>query len=93
MVSPIFVLRSINMDDGIYIKSGAKGNREKMPTLRYDRELGCEMGYCSDEKALYIGTSNGNERLCGVGDYLALYAMVESLQAQLDEIKAQVSSE
>jgi len=81
------------MDDAIYIRSGAKGDREKMPTLRYNKELGSEMGYCSDEKALYIGTSNGNERLCGVGDFSALYAMVGSLQAQLDEIKAQLTSE
>jgi hypothetical protein len=81
------------MNDAIYIKSGEKGDREKMPTLRYNDELGSEMGYSTDEKALYIGTPNGNERLCGVGDFSELYAMVGSLQAQVEEIKNRLPSE
>lgn len=39
------------------------GNKPSMPVLA-DREP----AYCKDEKALYIGTSNGNVRLCSADD-------------------------
>ena len=53
------------MDDLIKIKGGSG----KTPTLQ-DKEL----GYNRDEKALYIGTPSGNERLCGAGDTDVFYA-------------------
>lgn len=47
-----------------------KGGSGKTPTLQ-DKEL----GYNRDEKALYIGTPSGNERLCGAEDADAFYAI------------------
>ena len=47
------------MADTIQIKAGKKGDREAMPALA-DREL----AYEQDEKALYIGTPDGNVKLC-----------------------------
>ena len=44
------------MADTILIKAG---NKSTMPSLR-DREI----AYCKDEKALYIGTTGGNVKLC-----------------------------
>lgn len=51
------------MNDLIQIKSGAKGDRTEMPDL-----IENELGFCKDEKALYIGTAGGNVRLCGADD-------------------------
>ena len=50
------------MSDLIKIKCGALGSREKMPTLAAG-----ELGYSTDEKALYIGTADGNVKLCEAG--------------------------
>ena len=50
------------MADTIQIKAGKKGEREKLPQLA-DREL----AYEQDEQALYIGTPDGNVKLCDVG--------------------------
>lgn len=47
------------MADTIKIRAGKKGERENMPALA-DREI----AYERDEKALYIGTPQGNVKLC-----------------------------
>lgn len=44
------------MADTIQIRAGKKAG---MPTLAVR-----ELGYVTDEKALYIGTANGNVKLC-----------------------------
>ena len=50
------------MADTIKIRAGKKGDRANMPALA-DREI----AYEQDEKALYIGTKQGNEKLCDAG--------------------------
>lgn len=47
------------MADLIQIKGGAKGSRTELPALS-PREL----GYCTDEGNLYIGSDSGNLFLC-----------------------------
>ena len=54
-----------------------KGGRGTTPTLQ-DREL----AFNKDEQALYIGTENGNVKLCGA----ELFAKIEEIIARLDEI-------
>ncbi len=66
------------MADLITIKGGS-GN---VPTLQ-DREL----GYSKDGKALYIGTSNGNVRLCGADDIGALNTLINNITARLDALE------
>ena len=56
-----------------------KGGSGAVPTLQ-DREL----GYSKDEQALYIGTANGNVRLCGVNDIRELRTLIEQITARLD---------
>ena len=51
------------MTDLVQVKSGVLGDRTEMPDLVEN-----ELGYRKDEKALYIGTSSGNVRLCGADD-------------------------
>jgi hypothetical protein len=65
------------MADSITIKSGALGDRDTMPRLSVD-----ELGFRTDEKALYIGTKDGNVRLCGVEDAVKL----AEISAKIDEI-------
>ena len=68
-----------------------KGGRGTVPTLQ-DREL----AYSKDEKALYIGTENGNERLSGSGDDSAMKAYVDGLvadiNARLEDIEARLEA-
>ena len=59
------------MDDLILIKSGSLGGRGSMPNLNYgsaESKTGSELGYRTDSKELYVGTKDGNVRLCGAGD-------------------------
>lgn len=63
------------MADVITIKSGALGDRTKMPNLNEN-----ELGYRTDEKALYIGTKDGNVRLCGADDIQNIIARLEALE-------------
>ena len=82
------------MSDWILIKSGALGNRDKMPTLRYDSERGGEIAYRTDEKALYIGTGQGNEKVGDVNweariksledEILALRGYIDGLVAEMN---------
>ena len=53
------------MNDLIQIKSGVVGDRTEMPSLEEN-----EFGYRRDEQALYIGTAEGNVRLCGAKDVI-----------------------
>ena len=73
------------MNDKIHIKTGALGNRTEMPALSYDEEKGSELGYRTDEEALYIGTEKGNKRLCGAND-------VRNINTRLDELNATIAS-
>jgi hypothetical protein len=66
------------MADLIKIKSGS-GN---VPTLQ-DKEL----AYRKDEKALYIGTSGGNVRLCGANDISELRQLIDDIIARLEALE------
>ena len=63
------------MADSIRIKGGTGS----VPKLE-DREL----GYSKDEKALYIGTKDGNVRLCGADDIDTVKAYIDGLVAQIN---------
>ena len=52
-----------------------KGGSGDVPTLK-DREL----AYRKDTKALYIGTGNGNVRLCGEEDAAKIEAMIKTIE-------------
>lgn len=73
------------MADLITIKSGALGNRAEMPKLSED-----ELGYCTDEEALYIGAESGNKRLCGVKDKADIIAQIDALSNRIEEITARL---
>lgn len=75
------------MADTITIKSGALGSRGAMPTL-----FNGELGYRTDEKALYIGIGGNNWRLCGVYDISELNSKIEALNGRLDEITARLEA-
>lgn len=66
------------MADVIKIKAG-----EGEPPRLQDREL----GYRADEKALYIGTENGNVRLCGADDIEELHQAINEINARLAEMQ------
>lgn len=66
-----------------------KGGSGAVPTLQ-DREL----GYSETEKALYIGTPNGNVRLCGEGDspdVSEIVAKISSIEAEIASIRDEIS--
>ena len=71
----------------IKIKSGALGNRAEMPKLGVD-----ELGYRTDEKALYISTTNGNVRLCGVNDVSTLTTEINNLNSAINDILARLGA-
>lgn len=73
------------MADLITIKSGALGDRQAMPKLNTD-----ELGYCTDEEALYIGTESENKRLCGVKDKADIIAQIDALSNCIEEITARL---
>ena len=71
-----------------------KGGRGAVPTLQ-DREL----AYSKDEVALYIGTENGNIKLCGVGqgadeDAVKVYidGLVADINTRLEAIEARLDA-
>ena len=70
------------MADLITIKSGAMGDRNTMPKLAVD-----ELGYRTDEKALYIGTESGNVRLCGVNDVSDLNNRMDDIITRLEALE------
>ena len=79
------------MADLITIKSGALGERNTMPKLNVD-----ELGYRTDEKALYIGTEDKDERLCGVNDVIKIdecmsrLSAIETKISEMDELIASI---
>ena len=80
--------------DEVRIRSGALNGRTEMPKLKppeiIDGEKhGAEIGYQEEEKALYVGTKDGNVRLCGLSDaekLAELSAKIEEITARLDEL-------
>lgn len=72
------------MDDLILIKSGSLNGRGAMPNLNYssaESKTGSELGYRTDTKELYVGTKEGNVRLCGAGDLNEINAKIASVNA------------
>lgn len=60
-----------------------KGGDGTVPKLQ-DREL----AYSRDEEALYIGTDNGNVRLCGKSDL----AMIQELHSAITSLSNAIST-
>ena len=61
-----------------------KGGTGAVPTLQ-DREI----GYSKDEKALYIGTANGNVRLCGADDLIGIQALITDINTRLKALEGE----
>lgn len=59
-----------------------KGGSGAAPELQ-DREL----GYHKGEQTLYIGTEDGNVRLCGSGDIPRLEQLIENITARLEALE------
>lgn len=72
------------MADTIYIKSGDLNGRSEMPKLRYDKEKGSEIAYQKEEKALYVGTPNGNVKLCDAEMEQRLKAYIDGLVSEIN---------
>ena len=75
------------MADLVRIKTGALGSRAEMPKLQYDSEKGSELGFRTDEEALYIGTQNGNVRLCGSKDMAEINSAIQNIIARLEALE------
>ena len=71
------------MADLIRIKAGSGD----VPTLQ-DREI----AYSRSEKALYIGTKDGNVRLCGVDDLTEINGKIKAITDDIDSIKAEIEN-
>lgn len=71
------------MADLIRIKAGSGD----VPTLQ-DREI----AYSRSEKALYIGTKDGNVRLCGVDDLTEINSKIKAITDDIDSIKAEIEN-
>lgn len=86
------------MADTILIKCGKLNGRAKMPSLDYkqssegNRQIGGELGFNTEEQALYIGTDKGNVRLCGANDIGNLIAQINANNAILAEINGTLES-
>lgn len=59
-----------------------KGGNGDVPTLQVR-----ELGYSYDEDALYIGTNEGNKRLCGVSDITSLTAKINAIDERLKGVE------
>ena len=75
------------MNDLILVKSGALGTRKEMPKLNEG-----EFGYRTDTNELYIGTNEGNKRLCGVGDKAEINKNIGDVNVQINTIHASLES-
>ena len=67
-----------------------KGGSGDVPALQ-DREL----AYRRDEKAFYIGTKDGNVRLCGVDELVKIadiYTKTDNITTQLDELQTRLEA-
>ena len=72
------------MADTILLRAG---NKAHMPTL-----INREIGYCKDEKALYIGTPTGNVKLGGITEAERTAIINEAVAKALEEF-AKVTAE
>ena len=72
------------MADTILLRAG---NKAHMPTL-----INREIGYCKDEKALYIGTPTGNVKLGGITEEERTAIINEAVAKALEEF-AKVTAE
>ena len=95
------------MADLILVKCGELGDREEMPKLQYDKEKGSEIAVRTDEKAIYIGTPQGNtkvgdanweERIKGVeetsgGYHDTIEGIREEVSGKLTAVPAQAQTE
>lgn len=67
-----------------------KGGSGEVPELK-DREL----AYSRDERALYIGTANGNVRLCGVDELVKITNIctkIDNITTQLGELQTRLEA-
>ena len=69
----------------IIIKHGSLNGRGSMPALS-----GCELGYRTDEEALYIGRKGENFRLCGKNDVNNINAQIEELRGLISDLTARL---
>lgn len=84
------------MNDLILIKSGSLNGRGAMPNLNYgsdENNAGSELGYRTDSKELYVGTKDGNVRLCGAGDLVEAKAYADGKVAGVNALISANSSE
>ena len=86
--SPFFNREVIILADTIQIRAGAKAN---MPVLALR-----ELAYVTDEKALYIGTAAGNQKLCDADLESTVTAQgnaISGVQTTLSGLQATVQSQ
>lgn len=60
-----------------------KGGSGDVPALQ-DREI----AYSKSEKALYIGTKDGNVRLCGADDYGRIETLITEINERLTALES-----
>ena len=70
----------------IIIKHGSLNGRGSMPAIS-----GCELGYRTDEEALYIGRKGQNFRLCGVKDINNINTQIEELRELISDLTARLN--
>ena len=75
------------MSDTIMIKSGSLGERTSMPKLSED-----ELGYQKDEKALYIGTPEKNEKLCDAEQEKRIMEYIDNIYSRLDALENRIDA-
>ena len=71
------------MNDLISIKRGVKAT---MPKFN-DGEL----GYCTDNKELYIGAEEKNERLCGVNDVAEINGKINNVLTRMNSMDTEIA--
>lgn len=84
------------MNDLILIKSGSLNGRNAMPNLNYsstESNAGSELGYRTDTKELYVGTKDGNVRLCGAGDLAEAKAYTDNKIAGVNGLISTINTE
>lgn len=86
------------MNDLILIKSGAladKNGRTTMPSLQYgavgSEVVGSELGYRTDKKELYIGTRDGNVRLCGANDVSEINGKINNVLTRMNSMDTEIA--
>lgn len=71
------------MNDKILIKGGSGD----VPALTEK-----ELAYRKDKMELYIGTNDGNVRLCGAGDKTELENQIKTLKTALDAVSERITA-